>query len=292
MAGQGHERIQIVRANHAKRRLQSGGPSVGTWLSVPSSEIAEYVAGIGFDWLTVDCEHNAIDITALSRMFGVIAAAGTAPLVRIPWNTGENIKRVLDAGAWGIVVPMVNSRVEAEAAVAATKYPPRGVRSLGGGMRALRWAASADEYARNADDETLVVLQIEHIDGVRVADEILSVPGVDACFIGPNDLAASMGIGLGVPLESHHPELMGAITEIREACIRNGVAPGIHCSGPQGVNQRIAEGFQFLAMASELKFLLSGLQDGLSALNWSPSPRTAIGEVASASTPSGDAVRY
>src|SRR5215211_6617155 len=161
-----------MRANHVRRRLQVGEPSIGTWLALPSPEAAEYVATLGFDWLVVDTEHNAIDIRTLSQMFGAIAPAGVAPLVRIPWNTGENIKRVLDAGAWGIVVPMVNSRAEAEAAVAAAKYPPRGVRSLGGGLRALRWAASADEYARNADDETLVVLQIEHIDGVRVADEI------------------------------------------------------------------------------------------------------------------------
>jgi 4-hydroxy-2-oxoheptanedioate aldolase len=282
-----------VRANHAKRRLQAGEPSIGTWLSVPSPEIAEYVADLGFDWLTVDCEHNAIDVTAMSRMFGVIAAAGVAPLVRIPWNSGENIKRVLDAGAWGIVVPMVNSRAEAEEAVAAAKYPPRGNRSLGGGMRAIRWGSSADEYSRHADDEILVVLQIEHIDGVNVADEILGVPGVDACFIGPNDLAASMGISLGIPLESDHPDLMAAITEIRDACVRNGVAPGIHTSGPAGINQRIAEGFQFLAMASELKFLLSGLQDGLRALNWTPSPRGQIGELGAATgTPAGDAVRY
>lgn len=282
-----------MRANHVKRRLQAGEPSIGTWLSLPSPEIAEYIAGLGFDWLTVDAEHNAIDITAMSRMFGVIAATGTAPLVRIPWNTGENIKRVLDAGAWGIVVPMVNSRAEAEAAVEAAKYPPRGNRSLGGGMRAIRWAASADEYSKHIDDEIAVILQIEHIAGVEVADEILSVPGVDACFIGPNDLAASMGISLGIPLESDHPELVAAIDEIKAACIRNGVAPGIHCSGPAGVNQRIAEGFQFLALASELKFLLSGLQDALRALEWTPSPRAQIGDSAvAAGKPSGDAVRY
>lgn len=282
-----------MRANHVKRRLQAGEPSIGTWLSLPSPEIAEYIAGLGFDWLTVDAEHNAIDITAMSRMFGVIAATGTAPLVRIPWNTGENIKRVLDAGAWGIVVPMVNSRAEAEAAVEAAKYPPRGNRSLGGGMRAIRWAASADEYSKHIDDEIAVILQIEHISGVEVADEILSVPGVDACFIGPNDLAASMGISLGIPLESDHLELVAAIDEIKAACIRNGVAPGIHCSGPAGVNQRIAEGFQFLALASELKFLLSGLQDALRALEWTPSPRAQIGDSAvAAGKPSGDAVRY
>ena len=214
-------------------------------------------------------------------------------MVRIPWNTAENIKRVLDAGAWGIVVPMVNSRAEAEAAVSAAKYPPRGTRSLGGGMRAIRWASTADEYSRHADDEILVVLQIEHIDGVEAADEILSVPGVDACFIGPNDLAASMGISLGIPLESDHPDMIAAVAEIKAACLRNGVAPGIHCSGPAGINQRIAEGFQFLAMASELKFMLSGLQDGLRAVEWIPSPRARIGESATAaSAPAGDAVRY
>jgi 4-hydroxy-2-oxoheptanedioate aldolase len=284
---------QSVRANHAKRRLLAGEPSIGTWLSVPSPEVAEYVADLGFDWLTVDCEHNGIDVAAMSRMFGVIAAAGVAPLVRIPWNTGENIKRALDAGAWGIVVPMINSRAEAEAAVAAAKYPPRGVRSLGGGMRAIRWASSADEYSQHADEEILVVLQIEHIDGVQVADDILSGPGVDASFIGPNDLAASMGISLGIPLESDHPGLVAAITEIREACVRNGVAPGIHTSGPTGINQRIAEGFQFLAMASELKFLLSGLQDGLRALNWTASPRSLVGDHAAVAGASpGDAVRY
>ena len=282
-----------MKANHAKRRLRAGEPSIGTWLSLPSAESAEYIAALGFDWLTVDAEHNPIDITVMSQMFGVIAAAGTAPLVRIPWNTGENIKRVLDAGAWGIVVPMVNSRAEAEAAVEAAKYPPRGARSLGGNLRTVRWEATAAEYHAHADDEILVVLQIEHIRGVEAADEILSVPGVDACFIGPNDLAASMGISLGVPLESTHPELMAAVAEIRAACVRNGVAPGIHCSGPEGVTQRIAEGFQFLAMASELKFLLSGLQDALGAVPWTPSLRTTIGATGElAPSEVKDAIRY
>lgn len=282
-----------MKANHVKRRLKAGEPSVGTWLSLPSPEAAEYIAELGFDWLTVDAEHNAIDITTISRMFGAIAARGVAPLVRIPWNTGENIKRVLDSGAWGIVVPMVNSREEAEAAVAAATFPPRGNRSLGGNMRTVRWQATSDEYNNHADDEILIVLQIEHIKGVEVADEILSVPGVDACFIGPNDLAASMGISLGVPLESTDERLVEAVEEIRLACVRNGVAPGIHTSGAKGINQRIGEGFQFLAMASELKYLLSGLQDDLKASNWAPSERgTREGLSPSSSTGRADTVRY
>jgi 4-hydroxy-2-oxoheptanedioate aldolase len=278
-----------MRANHAKRRLKAGEPSIGTWLALPSPEAAEYVSTLGFDWLVVDTEHNAIDIRTLSQMFGVMAHSGVAPMVRIPWNSPENFKRVLDAGAWGVVVPMVNSRAEAEMAVEAAKFPPNGNRSVGGGIPAVRFNTNGGEYLKKADDEILIVLQIEHIEGVRHADEILSVPGVDACFIGPNDLAASMGVGLGVPLESDDTRLNDAIREIREACARNGVAAGIHCSGAAGVNQRIAEGFQFLAMASELKYLISGLNDDIKALNWTATPRSAVGEEAAAA---GGAVRY
>jgi 4-hydroxy-2-oxoheptanedioate aldolase len=279
-----------MRANHVRRRLQAGEPSVGTWLALPSPEAAEHLSTLAFDWLVVDTEHNAIDIRTLSQMFGAIAPSGVAPMVRIPWNTGENIKRVLDAGAWGIVVPMVNSRAEAELAVEASRYPPKGGRSVGGSQTGLRFGTTGAEYLKHADDEVLVVLQIEHIKGVEAADEILSVPGVDACFIGPNDLAASMGIGVGVPLENDHPQLVEAIQHIREACGRNGVAPGIHTSGSKGVNQRIAEGFQFLAMASELRYLLSSLNDEIGALNWKAAERGRVGQDGVAA--GGSAVRY
>ncbi|MBV9544379.1 MAG: 2-dehydro-3-deoxyglucarate aldolase, partial [Chloroflexi bacterium] len=192
------------------------------------------------------------------------------PMVRIPWNSPENFKRVLDAGAWGIVVPMVNSRAEAEQAVQAMRYPPRGSRSVGGGRHALSFDTAAEEYYRHADDQLLLVLQIEHIHGVEAADEILSVPGVDACFVGPNDLAASMGLGLGVPLESDSPRLVEAIKHVRGTAAKYGVAPGIHCSGAGGVARRIAEGFQFCAMASELKYMLAGLRADLAQINWQP----------------------
>src|SRR3954452_27706 len=123
-----------MRANHVRRRLAAGEPSIGTWLALPSPEAAEYVSTLGFDWLVVDTEHNPVDIRTLSLMFGAIASNGAAPMVRIPWNLPENFKRVLDSGAWGIVVPMVNSRAEAEQAVQATRFPPRGFRSVGGSL--------------------------------------------------------------------------------------------------------------------------------------------------------------
>jgi 4-hydroxy-2-oxoheptanedioate aldolase len=265
-----------MRANHVKRRLAAGEPSIGTWLALPSPEAAEYVAGLGFDWLVIDSEHNAIDIRTLSQMFGAIAPAGVAPMVRIPWNLPENFKRVLDAGAWGIVVPMVNSREEAERAAEATFYPPMGARSVGGGMPALRFGTTGGEYLKRANDEICLVLQIEHIDAVEHCDEILSVPGVAACFIGPNDLAASMGVGLGVPLECDDPRLMEAIAHVQKTAKACGVAPGIHCSGSAGVNQRISEGFQFLALASELSYLMSGLNRAIGELNWERSERNSV----------------
>jgi 4-hydroxy-2-oxoheptanedioate aldolase len=267
-----------MRANHVRRRLERGEPSVGTWLALPSPEAAEYVSQLGFDWLVVDTEHNPIDIRTLALMFAALAGSATAPMVRIPWNNGENFKRVLDAGAWGVVVPMVNTRQEAEQAVSAARYTPQGSRSVGGGRFPMSFQTGAEDYFRNANENVLVVIQIEHIRGVENADAILSVPGVDACFIGPNDLAASMGLGLGVPLESDEPALVEAITEIRAACVRNGVAPGIHCSNAAGVNQRIGEGFQFCAMASELRYMLSGLRSDLSALNWTRSDATDLGK--------------
>ena len=262
-----------MKINHVRQRLAAGEPSIGTWLSLPSPEAAEYISKLPFDWLVIDAEHNPVDIRTMAQMFAAMTASGIAPMVRIPWNSPENFKRVLDAGAWGVVVPMVNTREEAERAVEAARYYPQGNRSVGGGRHALSWDSSGAEYYRNANDHVLVVLQIEHIDGVRNADEILSVPGVDACFIGPNDLAASMGLGLGVALESDIPELVDAIMTIRDTCRKHGVATGIHTSGAQGVNFRIEQGFQFCAMASELRYMLGFLKEDIDSVNWKASPR-------------------
>jgi 4-hydroxy-2-oxoheptanedioate aldolase len=283
--GEGTDRMRV---NHVKRRLTAGEPSIGTWLALPSPEAAEYVSALGFDWLVADTEHNPIDIRTVAQMFGAIAANGIAPMVRIPWNTPENFKRVLDAGAWGVVVPMVNSKEEAEQAVEATRFPPDGARSVGGGLSAMRFGGSGGDYYRHANDEILLVVQIEHVQAVERCDEILSVPGVDACFIGPNDMAASMGIGIGVPLESDHPRLVEAIAHVEKTAKACGVAPGIHCSDASAVNQRMSEGFQFCAMASELRFMVAGLKEALDSVDWQASPRSGIETEATAAA----AVRY
>jgi 4-hydroxy-2-oxoheptanedioate aldolase len=201
-------------------------------------------------------------------MFGAIADAGCTALARVPANRHDHIKRVLDNGAHGVVVPMVNSRAEAEAAVAACRYPPRGNRSVGGSVHALNFQATPAEYYQRADDEILVVLQCEHIQAVEDADAIFSVPGIDAIFVGPNDLAASMRSADGKPPTAE--ATAAANKKILQTCKKHGVAPGYHCATPEEVRHRIAEGWQFLALGSELKLMLDGVADVLKRLGAGP----------------------
>ncbi len=188
-----------MKENPVKRALRAGKPQIGTWLTLGSIAGARFMARAGFPWLTVDMEHTHTDIQTATYMFGAIADAGCVPLARIPANKHEYIKMVLDCGAMGIVAPMVMDAAEAELIVAATKYPPHGNRSIGGGMHAINFGATAEEYYNKANDEILVIIQTEHIRAVEIADEIYAVPGIDAVFVGPNDLTWSMKTADGAP---------------------------------------------------------------------------------------------
>src|SRR6516165_1974912 len=159
-----------MRPNVVKRALKAGQPAVGSWLSLGSITAARFMARAGFSWLTVDIEHSLVDWETATHMFAVIADAGCVALARVPANRHDHIKRALDNGAHGIVVPMVNSRAEAEQAVAAMLYPPLGNRSVGGSVHALNFGAPATEYYEHANRELLVVLQCEHIQAVEKAD--------------------------------------------------------------------------------------------------------------------------
>ena len=251
--------------NHTKARLREGGAVVGTWLAVPSVVSARFMSQLGFDYLTVDVEHHPFDMDMSSAMFGAIAAAGVTPLARIPWNTAENIKRVLDCGAHGIVVPMVNTRAEAEAAVAAAKYPPAGIRSVGGSLHCMNFGTDPATYYARANDEILVVLQAESPEGVANADEIMSVPGVDAVFIGPNDLLAQMG---QVPqMENDSSQFIEALDHIQKTAAKYGIASGIHTANHEQCNRRLAQGFRFMALASEARFMVAGARAEMTKLN-------------------------
>ncbi len=245
-----------MKPNPVKRRLRDGRPSLGTWLSLGSVTASRFMARAGFDWLTVDLEHSAVDIATAAHMFGAIADAGCVPLARVPSNRHDHIQRVLDNGAMGVVVPMVNTVAEAEAAVRACHYPPRGNRSVGGSVHALNFGATAADYYRHADDELLVVLQCEHIAAVEAADAIFAVPGIDAIFVGPNDLAASMRGPDGAPPSAD--ATAKAMATVLAACQRHGVAAGLHCTSTAEAQARRDEGWQFLAIGSELKMMLDG----------------------------------
>jgi 4-hydroxy-2-oxoheptanedioate aldolase len=253
-----------MKQNHVRASLKRGEPSIGTWLTLPDPIAARLMAQVGFDWLTVEMEHTPVTFETAAQSFAAIASAGVAPLVRIPWNTGENIKRVLDIGAWGIVVPMVNSRAEAEAAVAAARYAPLGQRSVGGQLHALNFNTEPGTYYERANEEILVVVMAEHIRAIEAADEILSVPGIDAVFIGPNDLHSSMG--MRPVFESDAPDFVQAVDHILNTARKHGVAPGIHVVDAPAAQRRIEGGFQFVAVASEAGLMLSKAREVTAAL--------------------------
>ncbi|WP_435005235.1 HpcH/HpaI aldolase family protein [Tundrisphaera lichenicola] len=258
-----------MKANPVKKALREGKPQVGTWLSLGSVVAARFLARTGLPWLTVDIEHTHTDINTAAQMFGAIADAGCVPLARISAGRHDLIKSVLDCGAMGIVAPMVMDPAEARMIVEATKYPPRGNRSVGGGMHALNYGATPEEYYARADDEILVVIQTEHIAAVECADETYAVPGIDAVFVGPNDLAASLRGPDGSPPSKALQE--ATLTRIREACARQKVASGLHVFSIEDAQRRLAEGWQFVAVNSELKFMVTGAVEVAKAFAPDPS---------------------
>ncbi len=253
-----------MRVNPVKRALKAGQPSVGTWLSLGSIVASRFLARAGFPWLTVDIEHTQVDWETATHMFASIADAGCTPLARVPANRHDHIKRVLDNGAHGIVVPMVNNRQEALDAVSAARYPPLGTRSVGGSVHALNFGTTAVDYFNHADRELLIVLQCESPQAVEDADGICSVPGIDAFFIGPNDLAANMRSKDGKPPSAE--ATAQAMKHVLAACKKHGVAAGIHCFSVEEVKARIEEGWQFLAINSELRMMLEGVKNVLDRL--------------------------
>ncbi len=248
----------MARVNTAKQLLKAGKPAIGTWLNFASVGAAEAIASTGWDWVVVDTEHGAIDMETLANMMIAIGSTKAIPMARVPWNEPIGIKRALDAGAYGLVIPMVNSPEEAKAAVAACKYPPEGIRSAGGGR--WRYWAGAD-YPAHANEEILIVVQIEHQEAVKNVKEILSVPGVDACFIGPNDLAWSMGLQFATGDDRKpHADAIQAVVDGARAV---GVPAGIHARSKEEVVQRIEQGFQYIACLSEANFMVNASSEAV-----------------------------
>jgi len=253
-----------MRTNAVKERLRRGNPTFGTWLSLGNLHATRVLARSGFEWLTLDLEHAAIDWSEAAMIFAAVADAGCVPLARVPEGDHYCIKRVLDAGAWGIVVPMVDTVEQARTAIAAAKYPPEGNRSVGGGMHALNFAASAGEYYQRANDEILVVLQTESPTGVENAEAIYSLPGCDAIFVGPNDLRFNMRAPDGtMPTDEEHEAMIQRVIEIGK---RVGTPTGIHAMDPESALKRAEQGMQFIAVGSDLRMMNAKVQETVKIL--------------------------
>jgi 4-hydroxy-2-oxoheptanedioate aldolase len=260
-----------LTTNPVTDKLRGGEPTVGAWLSLCSPVAAESMAHVGWDWLTVDVEHSPVGFETMVNCFRAIQLGGAVPLARVPWNDTVWIQRTLDAGALGLVVPMINSAEDARQAVANMRYATRGQRSFGGS----RVAPYIDgDYRTWADENLAVIVMIETIQAVERAEEILAVDGVVGCFIGPNDLALSMGI---TPKETgpgtRHEEAMLSVVE---ATRKTGKAAGKHCFSAPELSARIGQGFQFLALASDAAFMAQAAQAAFAAIDFTgASPNVA-----------------
>lgn len=244
--------------NRLKRDLAAGKVCLGATVTLNSPEVAELLSRLGFDWLWFETEHTALSFGNVLNMLQTTNGTDISTVVRVPWNDKTMIKRVLDTGPDGIIVPLVNSREEADAAVRAMKYPPMGERGAGL-SRAQCYGLRMGEYIETANEEVTTILMIEHVDAVKNIDEILSVKGVDSIMIGALDLSGSMG-KLG---HTSDPEVEEAIQSVLAASKRAKVPCGIITTAPEQAIERIHQGFTNIILGLDVLFLMGGAQHAL-----------------------------
>ncbi|WZH37303.1 MAG: HpcH/HpaI aldolase/citrate lyase family protein [Microbacterium enclense] len=229
----------------------SDRPLAGMWVCSGSPVAAEIAAGAGLDWLLLDMEHSATSLETVLTLLQVTAAYPVTPVVRVPWNDPVTIKQVLDLGAQNLIVPMVSSAAEARAAVAATRYPPEGIRGVGSALaRSARWNR-VDGYLTGAADHVSLTVQIETTAGVAAAADIAAVEGVDAIFVGPSDLSASMGL-LG---QQSHPDVVAAVHRVFAAARDAGTPIGVNAFDPAVAEAYLGAGADFVAVGADVALL-------------------------------------
>ncbi|OGO50910.1 MAG: hypothetical protein A2148_02095 [Chloroflexi bacterium RBG_16_68_14] len=247
-----------MRENTVKRAWREGKVTYGAWLSIPSAFSAEVMAHQGFDWLCIDMQHGVIDYQAAVTMLQAISTTPTIPFVRVPWNEPGIIGKMLDAGAYGAIIPLVNSRGEAEAAVGACRYAPDGYRSYGP-IRAAYYAGA--DYAGHANEEIACIPMVETTTALANLEEILAVPGIDAVYVGPADLSLT----LGLPPRMDHPDSSGfqeARHRIAEACRRHGIIAGIHASAALAP-KHVEAGYRMITVSSDIGSIAAGAAQDL-----------------------------
>ncbi|MCD6236005.1 MAG: hypothetical protein J7J94_03325 [Thaumarchaeota archaeon] len=248
--------------NFVKEKISRGEPSFGAWITIGHPDVAEIMALMGFDFLLIDMEHSPIDYSTLQGLVQAISAASKPclPFARVPAADYIAIKRTLDVGVYGLLVPHVDTKEDAETVVKAAKYPPKGFRGFGP-RRASAYGLELREYAESADDEIMVIVQVETRKAVENVEEILSVDGVDMYFIGPWDLAAT----LGHCCQIDHPEVVESINKIIDVGKSLGV-PGAIVSDEQNVAKHLAMGFKLMTVGADSDYIMKGCKNALKAV--------------------------
>lgn len=244
-----------MRENRLRTMWQAGEAAVNGWLAIPNSFSAETMAHQGWDTLTIDLQHGVVDYQAMVGMLQAISTTPTVPLVRVPWLEPGILMKTLDAGAYGVICPMVSTREDAQKLVAYTSYAPKGTRSFGP-IRALLYGGA--DYPTHANDTIVRFAMIETAQALDNLDDILSVEGLDAIYIGPSDL--SLALGCKPTFDEVDPKAAQAIDHILARAKAHGVVAGIHNGAPDAALARIAKGFQFVTVGSDARLMAAGAQ--------------------------------
>jgi 4-hydroxy-2-oxoheptanedioate aldolase len=244
-----------MRENRLRTIWKSGGAAVNGWLAIPNGFSAETMAHQGWDALTIDLQHGVVDYQAMVGMLQAISTTPTVPVVRVPWLEPGILMKALDAGAYGVICPMVSTREDAQNLVAYTHYAPRGTRSFGP-VRALLYGGA--DYPQHANDTIVAFAMIETAKGLDNLDAILSVEGLDAIYIGPSDL--SLALGCKAAMDDVEPKVAEAIDHILARAKAHGVVAAIHNATPEAALKRIAKGFQFVTVSSDARLMAAGAQ--------------------------------
>jgi 4-hydroxy-2-oxoheptanedioate aldolase len=254
-----------MRENRLRTMWQANEAAINGWLAIPNSFSAETMAHQGWDTLTIDLQHGVVDYQQMVTMLQAISTTPTVPVVRVPWLEPGIIMKTLDAGAYGVICPMVSTREDAQRLVSYTHYAPQGARSFGP-VRALLYGGA--DYPQKANETVVVFAMIETAQALDNLDAIMSVEGLDAVYIGPSDL--SLALGCRPVFDDVDPPVQQAIDHILERANHHGIKAGIHNGDPDGAKARIAKGFRFVTVSSDARIIAAGSQALLSKMRAVP----------------------
>ena len=256
-----------MRENRLRTLWKEDKAAVNGWLAIPNSFSAEVMAHQGWDTLTIDLQHGVVDYQAMVTMLQAISTTSTMPIVRVPWLEPAALMKALDAGAYGVICPMVNTREDAQRLVAYTNYAPKGGRSFGP-VRALLYGGA--DYAERANETVVRFAMIETAQALDNLDAILSVEGIDAVYIGPSDL--SLSLGCRPVFDDVDPPVAQAIDHILERAQAHGVQAGVHNGRTDVALARVAKGFRFVTVSSDVRLMAAGAQHTLTQMRAGPAP--------------------